>query len=579
MGATIPLAMASFRERRSFSYLYLANVLGAVLGTLVSAFVLIEVLGFRRTLDLTAAFNLVIGIAALVASRRVATEAAKDIEAPALRGTQPFEDLSETGVLALLFLTGFATMAAEVIWIREFTPFLGTFVYSFATILAYYLGATFVGSAVYRLRRGGGVGVAVFFAAVAPLALLPLAAADPGLHIDRLLRVPFGVVPFSALLGYLTPMLVDRWSVGRPERAGLAYAINAVGCILGPLVAGFWLLPALGTRGALVAIALPATVAAAWCLTRRATRQGIAVSLLATAIACGLAVRTRDFEESFAAAQVRRDHTANVIAIGEGMRKQLLVNGISMTLMTPVTKMMSHFPLAALRQPPRRGLVICFGMGTTFRSMRSWNIGTTAVELVPSVPALFGYFHPDGPALLASPDARVVIDDGRRFLGRAGEQFDVIVIDPPPPVEAASSSLLYSRELYSVARRRLAPGGILEQWLPFGDGVTIASVTRALTESFPHLRAFSSVEGWGVHFLASDTPLEGLTADEMARRLPAQAADDLTEWGPYATPREQFAAVLGKEMPIAELLAKAPAAPALTDDRPLNEYFWLRRHF
>ena len=46
-----------------------------------------------------------------------------------------------------------------------------------------------------------------------------------------------------------------------------------------------------------------------------------------------------------------------------------------------------------------------------------------------------------------------------------------------------------------------------------------------------------------------------------------------------ATPREQFAAVLGKEMPIAELLAKAPAAPALTDDRPLNEYFWLRRHF
>ena len=165
-------------------------------------------------------------------------------------------------------------------------------------------------------------------------------------------------------------------------------------------------------------------------------------------------------------------------------------------------------------------------MGTTFRSMRSWSIGTTAVELVPSVPALFGYFHPDGPALLASPDARVVIDDGRRFLARAGDQFDVIVIDPPPPVEAASSSLLYSRELYSVARRRLAPGGILAQWLPFGDGVAIASVTRALSESFPHLRAFRSVEGWGVHFLASDTPLEGLTAEEMARRLPVQAAAD-----------------------------------------------------
>ena len=580
MGATIPLAMASFRERRSFSYLYLANVLGAVLGTLVSAFVLIEVLGFRKTLHLTAAFNLVIAMAALVASGRVAAAATKDIEAPLPRGTPPFADLSEAGVLALLFLTGFATMAAEVIWIREFTPFLGTFVYSFATILAYYLGATFLGSAAYRLRRGGGAEVAVFFAAVAPLALLPLVAADPRLRIDPLLRVPLGVAPFSALLGYLTPMLIDRWSVGRPERAGLAYAINAVGCILGPLVAGFWLLPALGTRGALVAVALPATIAAAWCLTRRATRPRIAVSLLATAIACGLAVRMRDFEESFPAAQVRRDHTANVIAIGQGMRKRLLVNGISMTTyVTPITKMMAHFPLAALRQPPTRGLVICFGMGTTFRSMRSWNIATTAVELVPSVPALFGYFHPDGPALLASPDARVVIDDGRRFLERTVERFDAIVVDPPPPVEAASSSLLYSREFYLVARRRIAPGGILQQWLPYGDGVTIASVTRALAESFPHVRAFSSVEGWGVHFLASDTPLEGLTADEMARRLPAQAAADLTEWGPYATPREQFAAVLRKELPIGALLAKAPAAPALTDDRPLNEYFWLRRHF
>src|SRR5262249_8353502 len=41
MGATFPIAMASFRKtcssdaERSFSYLYLANVLGAVLGTIV----------------------------------------------------------------------------------------------------------------------------------------------------------------------------------------------------------------------------------------------------------------------------------------------------------------------------------------------------------------------------------------------------------------------------------------------------------------------------------------------------------------------------------------------------------------
>jgi spermidine synthase len=285
-----------------------------------------------------------------------------------------------------------------------------------------------------------------------------------------------------------------------------------------------------------------------------------------------------DFEDLFPTTHVRRDHTATVIATGEGMEKQLLVNGVGMTVLTPITKMMAHLPLAALHQPARRGLVICFGMGTTFRSMRSWGIATTAVELVPSVPALFGYYHPDGPALLTSPDARVVIDDGRRFLERTAERFDVIVIDPPPPVEAATSSLLYSLEFYRAARRRIALGGILQQWLPYGDAATVVSMTRALAESFRYVRAFGSVEGWGTHFLASDAPLVGLTADEMEARLPAKAAADLTEWGPHSVARDQFAAVLGRERPLDKLLVDG-SVPVLTDDRPINEYFWVRRYF
>jgi len=99
--------MAAFRSRRSFSYLYLANVIGAALGTLLSTFVLIELLGFRKTLHLTAAFNVAIGLAALTVSGRASATATANIEAPASRKVQPFEDLSEHGALALLFLTGF----------------------------------------------------------------------------------------------------------------------------------------------------------------------------------------------------------------------------------------------------------------------------------------------------------------------------------------------------------------------------------------------------------------------------------------------------------------------------------------
>src|SRR5207247_6275351 len=67
-----------------------------------------------------------------------------------------------------------------------------------------------------------------------------------------------------------------------------------------------------------------------------------------------------------------------------------------------------------------------------------------------------------------SPLSHIIIDDGRRYLERTEEQYDVILIDPPPPVEAAGSSLLYSEQFYAAAKRRLRPGGILEHWLQIG---------------------------------------------------------------------------------------------------------------
>ncbi len=240
--------------------------------------------------------------------------------------------------------------------------------------------------------------------------------------------------------------------------------------------------------------------------------------------------------------------------------------------------MMVHLPMAFLGGPPRSALVICFGMGTSFRSALSWGGPTTAVELVPSVPPLIGFYHADGPRLLESPLARVVIDDGRRFLERSPEQYDVITIDPPPPVEAAGSSFLYSREFYALARARLRPGGILQQWFPGGEPAILASVARSVTESFPHVRVFQSIEGWGFHFLASDSPIAEASAATLAGRLPARAAADLVEWWQNVEPETAFGKVLEQEVAPERVVAVA-AAPALEDDRPINEYYLLRRVF
>jgi len=99
------------------------------------------------------------------------------------------------------------------------------------------------------------------------------------------------------------------------------------------------------------------------------------------------------------------------------MAKGLYVNGVGMTVLTPVTKMMASLPwrswIIRLRMP--------------------WSFASAWVPLIaPCCPGgltplrlswfpvfqTFWYFHADGPELMKSPRSHVVIDDGRRFLER-----------------------------------------------------------------------------------------------------------------------------------------------------------------
>jgi spermidine synthase len=586
MGATFSFAMLAIKNgfgqesERSFSYLYLANVLGAIAGATIPL-LLIELLGFRRTLEIGAILNLLLASCAFALTLDAVhpTNAQSEL-AGEERSAQRTGD-ADRKLLWCLFGTGLTSMGAEVVWVRLYTPSLGTVVYAFATILALYLSATYAGSWIYRGRRQarrfetgllwGLLGISV---------LLAFLTVDPRLPLPALLRVVLGVAPLSGLVGFVTPMIVDLYSSGHPELASSAYAINIAGCVIGPLLSGFLLLPLVGERWALCLFALPwfvAGLAFAPSQSRRwRSADVIAYSMLVVS-AVVLAVFTEGFEEQFKPREVLRDNTATVIATGSGRGKQLLINGVGITVLTPITKMMVHLPLALLSHQPTNALIICFGMGTSHRSALSWHIPSTAVELVPSVPALFSFFHPHGPVGLDSPLSHVVTDDGRSYLERGKEQFDVIVIDPPPPVGAAGSSLLYSKEFYAVAKPRLKVGGILQQWLLAGDAATNASVARALQESFPYVRAFGSIERLGFHLLASMSPIRSVTSLQLAQRLPADAIRDLMEWGPASTPEAQFQSVLNREVPLASIIQGDPNAPALEDDRPVNEYFLIRR--
>lgn len=591
MGATFPIGMQVVKnhfhqhQHTSFSYLYVANVLGAFAGALIPLLI-IENIGFHLTLVFGASLNALIALMVFTikipAATKNATSSADSSTTSMILSSQ------QKNILVLLFFTGFTSMGLEVIWIRLYTPFLGTVVYAFALILSVYLICTFIGSKIYRYLKDSARTPSFAVWLILWLSMfLPLTISSPDIHIPTninlsgILKLLIGIGPFSTLLGFITPYLIDTYSRGEPEKAGSAYAYNIAGCIVGPLIAGFAFLPMLSEPISIFLFSLPWLIVCIFSPSSKNFTLHPAMKVMVISIV-GIVmfffVNAKQPYGYLHPQRILRDHTATVIAGGRGLDKRLHINGgEGMTTLTPITKFMAHLPLASLSYKPKNAAVICFGMGTTFRSLLSWDIESTGVELIPSVPKLFEFYHSDANKILASPLAHIQIDDGRRYLSHTNKMFDVITIDPPPPIEATASSLLYSIELYSIIKKHLRAGGIMQQWLPNSDEQTQAAITRAIAESFNYVRAFKSVAGWGIHFLASDQPLPHLDATTLANKLSAKAKRDLTEWGPEDSAEKQFSALLKNEISPEILMAKYPHIPPIRDDLPINEYYLLRR--
>ena len=99
----------------------------------------------------------------------------------------------------------------------------------------------------------------------------------------------------------------------------------------------------------------------------------------------------------------REDEIASVQAGSVNEFKQLWVTGASMTALTVDARLMVILPLA-MRPDAKDALIVAFGMGSGFRTSVIAGLTTDAVELVPSVPSMFGYYFPDAAEIRANPN-------------------------------------------------------------------------------------------------------------------------------------------------------------------------------
>lgn len=592
MGTTFPLIVEYYNkhfgdDKTIFSFLYLANTFGALAGVIVTAALLIELLGFRSTLSFAAFLNFFIAATSVWVVIKLKSHAdqpaADEVPKPWTIRTSSSTDRFTLG---LLFTTGFSLVGFEIIWNRLFTPILQTSVYAFAAIVGLYLLGTCLGLLHYRFDvfRGKVLSIRSLLTTLGMLSIIQIWFVDPRIDLG-LWGVIICVGSISYVLGYLTPKQIDELSEGNPHIVGVAYAGNLLGCIVGPLVASYVLLPAFGSKFSILILSAPLIAYIFSTYNKRTsvaqfTNGNVAIIvLILVTITAGFGTT---YEEWLHVPKkiIKNDYNATVMAatLNENnlRSKYLMVNGMGITSLTPITKMMAHLPLFALPEGPKRALVICLGMGTTFRSMASWGIPTTAVELTPSVGALFPYFFDDAKQILARDGNRIVIDDGRRFLERTSETYDIVTIDPPPPVEASGSSLLYSEEFYEIIKKHLTPTGILAQWYPEKSGETLQAVARSLVDVFPYVEAYLSIEGGGYHFLASNNPITIPAPEQIVQHMPKAAQADLMEWNDYNEPDllSFVQKIVGGKQDIHELL-NTNKKIKITDDQPFNEYFLL----
>lgn len=598
--------------------LYAANTCGAILGALLPAFFLIPRFGVQGAALAAAALNLLAAAGAWLLDRSAGsgTTPAQDAQLAAA----PLPAQARLAV-ALYAVAGAVALGYEVLWSQMIVPFMSTRAFAFAIVLTTYLAGLAIGAALYarwahRVRNpwpvfgfliaGAGLVAVLEVALLGKWLVLAQTYAEAavyqwtgsgfaGMCARFAVAAASLVLAPTLLLGAAFPAVlriaVGDQRVGR--EAGVVLACNTLGGIAGTLLTGFLLLPALGlvrTLGVLAAIAAAVGAIAAW----RGRAGGRATTGWATGVVGlgTLAVVAMLPMDQFArllpgasgAGLVfyEESHGGTVAVVeraGNGNRfHRLYIQGVSNSgdAMPSLRymRLQALLPLIVHNAEPKSALVVGYGTGITAGALSQYRgLEKRAVaELLPAVLRAAPHFQGTFQAA-TDPGLDKRLRDGRRELQASAERWDLITLEPPPP-SAAGVVNLYSRDFYQLAANRLAPQGIVAQWLPLPtqNEEDTRALVASFIEVFPHAQLWTSE----LHEMLLLGSMQPLTLD--AARIQARYSQPDTAAALKAVGVPSAAALLSTWVTDRDGLARfAGDAQAVTDDRPGIEYAtWVR---
>jgi spermidine synthase len=196
---------------------------------------------------------------------------------------------------------------------------------------------------------------------------------------------------------------------------------------------------------------------------------------------------------------------------------------------------------------------------------------------------MFPYFYADAESVLGNPRGRIVIADGRNYVELTDRRYDIVIVDPPPPIESSGVSVISSREFYVATLARLRSGGVMMQWVPYGQTLDeFKAHMRTFRAVFPNVIVVIGPGGHGFYMLGSTDPIAfdpATTASVLARPGVLDDLNSAFDSGPRSAGQWEALLPTLEWIEGDQVAAFTGPGPLITDDQPLPEYFLLRHAF
>ena len=556
LGMTFPLLSGAVIRRgpqqsgHHLAMLYFTNSIGAAIGALASAFLLIAWLGMPGTMRLAGFLNLALAATVLAIARR-----GEPAAAPAPAGaTTLVMGYTVRLFLAGAFVTGLASFIYEIVWIRMLSLVLGSSFHAFELMLSAFITGLALGGLWIRrridhivdpVRFAGVVQILMGLAALSTVfvyhstfdwmawAIGVLQKNDSAYPLFNLFShaLAFAVMlPTTFLAGITLPLFTHvLLRGGRGERAiGQVYAANTLGSIAGVLIAVHLLLPETGLKLALVLGAATDMLLGAWILRyslerlRRAHAfAALFVGMLAATITARIDIleperlssgvfryghalpdfgRVVFYRDGKTASIAARSQPGGIVSVSTNGKPDAAIRMDTDLPPTPDEYTMSLVAaLPLLIKPDAKTFAnIGWGSGLTTEVALSHS-GPREIDSIEIEPAMVIGAMAFAPRVLRPYHDRrshVFYEDAKSYFARYGKRYDVIMAEPSNPWVNGVAGL-FSTEFYRDTKRYLAPGGLFVQWLQvyeFND-VLFASILGALRENFSDYEIYESNPG------------------------------------------------------------------------------------